>query len=97
MANVTHAPEQLSNNSKVYAFTHTTVAAVDAVTIPGMTTIVSAVATPKTDVADAFMYVSCTWTGNVLSIKTWKTSGTDPTPIAADAFSKVLSVVVVGY
>lgn len=96
MGQVTMSPETISNKARVIAGQHTTVAAVDALTIPGITTIISAVACLGQDQADALMAVSVTFTGAVLSISTWKSSGTDPTPIAADAFSKKVNYVVVG-
>lgn len=82
---------------KLVAGQHTTVAAEDALTFPGIGTIVSAVVCFGTDPADANTYASCTFTAGTLTIKTWKTSGTDPTPVAADAFSKLVNYIVVGY
>lgn len=81
---------------------HTTVAAADTV-VTGLALVVSVVASYDTDPADANTYVSATKgdqagspaAGSII-IKTWKQSGTDPTPIAADAFSKLVNWIAVG-
>lgn len=80
----------------------TTVTATDTV-VTGLATVTSVVVSYETDPADANTYVSATIgdqagtpaAGSVI-IKTWKQSGTDPTPIAADAFSKVVNWIAVG-
>jgi len=81
---------------------HTTVAAADTV-VTGLSTVVAVVASYDTDPADANTYVSATIgdqagapaAGSIV-IKTWKQSGTDPTPIAADAFTKLVNWIAVG-
>lgn len=80
----------------------TTVTAADTV-VTGLQQVVAVVATFQTDPADANTYVSATIgdqsgapaAGSVI-IKTWKQSGTDPTPIAADAFSKAVNWIAFG-
>lgn len=87
---------------KMAAGTHTTVTATDTV-ITGLDLVTSVVATFQTDPADANTYVSATIgdqagapaAGSII-IKTWKQSGSDPTPIAADAFSKVVNWIAIG-
>lgn len=87
---------------KFAAGTHTTVAASDTV-VTGLAQVLAVVACFATDPADANTYVSSTIgdqagtpaAGSFL-LKTWKQSGTDPTPIAADAFSKVVNWIAVG-
>lgn len=81
---------------------HTSVAAADTV-VTGLTTVLGAVASYDTDPADANTYVSATIgdqagtpaAGSII-IKTWKQSGTDPTPIAADAFAKKVNWLAFG-
>lgn len=81
---------------------HTTVTATDTV-VTGLATVVAVVASFGTDPADANTYVSATIgdqagapaAGSVI-IKTWKQSGTDPTPIAADSFSKLVNWIAIG-
>lgn len=80
----------------------TTVTATDTV-VTGLATVVSVVASYETDPADANSYVSAQIgdqagapaAGSII-IKTWKQSGTDPTPIAADAFSKKVNWIAIG-
>jgi len=72
--------------------------------VTGLSTLVAAVATYDTDPADANTYVSASIgdqagapaAGSFL-LKTWKQSGTDPTPIAADAFAKKVNWIAFGY
>jgi predicted RecA/RadA family phage recombinase len=81
----------------------TTASATDTV-VTGLSTVVGAVATYDTDPADPNTYVSATIgdqagspaAGSII-IKTWKQSGTDPTPVAADAFSKKVNWIAFGY
>lgn len=87
---------------RMAAGVHTTVTAADTV-VTGLQQVVAVVATFQTDPADANTYVSATIgdqagapaAGSVI-IKTWKQSGTDPTPIAADAFSKAVNWIAFG-
>lgn len=87
---------------RVAAGVQTTVTATDTV-VTGLATVLAAVAQFETDVADANMYAQAV-VGNQsgapaagsIIIKTWKTTGTDPTPVAADAFSKVVSWIAIG-
>lgn len=81
----------------------TTVAASDTI-VTGLAVLVAALATFDTDPADANTYVSAsigdqagTPAAGSFLLKTWKQSGTDPTPIAADAFSKKVNWVAFGY
>lgn len=90
------AQDLQATNRKVVMGQHTTVAAVDAVTFPQFTTIEAAVVCLGSDAADALNNVNCTFSGNVLTIKTWKHDGTDPTPVAATAFSKLVNYFVAG-
>lgn len=81
---------------------HTTVAAEDTV-VTGLATVVAVVASFETDPADANFLVSATIgdqagapaAGSIV-IKTWKHDGTDPTPVAASAFSKVVNWIAIG-
>ena len=93
----------LAGGLKTIAWQHTTVTATDTV-VTGLAKVISVVVSFETDPADANTYVSAQIgdqagspaAGSVI-IKTWKQSGTDPTPIAADSFSKKVNVVAVGY
>lgn len=90
-------PEQ-----KIAFGTHTTVTATDTI-VTGLALVESVVACFATDPADPNTYVSATKgdqagtpdAGSFI-LKTWKQSGSDPTPIAADAFSKVVNWIAVG-
>jgi hypothetical protein len=81
----------------------TTASAADTIAT-GLTTVTSCTATLETDPADANLYASCQVgdqsaapiAGSII-IKTWKTAdGTDPTPVAATAFSKKVNWVAGG-
>lgn len=81
---------------------HTTVSATDTVAT-GLTTVVSAVASFETDPADANFLVNAfvgdqagTPAAGSIIIKTWKHDGTDPTPVAASAFTKLVSWIAIG-
>lgn len=81
----------------------TTVAASDTI-VTGLTKLLGVVASYDTDPADANTYVSAsigdqagTPAAGSFLLKTWKQSGTDPTPIAADAFSKKVNWIAYGY
>ena len=81
---------------------HTTVTASDTLDT-GLARVSAVVATFETDVADANILVNASIgdqagspaAGSVY-IKTWKTDGTDPTPVAASAFSKVVNWIAIG-
>lgn len=81
---------------------HTTASATDTV-VTGLAHVIGAVAQFETDVADANMHAQAVVgdqagspaAGSIV-VKTWKTSGSDPTPIAADAFSKKVSWIAFG-
>lgn len=82
---------------------HTTVTASDTI-VTGLKNVTSVVASYDTDPADANMFVSASIgdqagapaAGSIL-IKTWKTAdGTDPTPVAATAFSKKVNWIAIG-
>jgi hypothetical protein len=88
-------PDGLSNNLKVKSGQHTTSAAVDSI-VTGLSSITAAVACLNDDPGDDPLYVSCSWSGGTLSIKTWKTDGSDPTPAAATTFSKKVSWIAIG-
>jgi hypothetical protein len=76
-----------------FAFdTATTASAADTINT-GLRVCLGAVACFQTDPGDANVIVSAVpvaGTGN-FTLKTWKTDGTDPTPAAADTFSKAVS------
>lgn len=92
------SPGTLGNEVKLVSYTHTTVAAVDTVSAGalGLNNILGACASLNGDAADALYNVSVTFTASTLTIKQWKTDGSDPTPVAATAFSKVVNVLVIG-
>ena len=92
-------PGGLANEFKFVSYTHTTVAAVDTIAAGafGLRAIVGALVSLNDDASDALYSVSVTFTGPTLTIKTWKTDGSDPTPVAATAFSKLINVIVFGY
>ena len=101
--NATTGKVLLSGPEAKIAFgAHTTVAAADTI-ITGLSKVEAVVATFATDPAAANTYVSATKgdqagtpdAGSII-IKTWKQSGSDPTPIAADAFAKVVNWIAVG-
>lgn len=87
---------------KMAAGQATTATASDTI-VTGLALLVAAVATYDTDPADANTYVSASIgdqagapaAGSFL-LKTWKQSGTDPTPVAADAFSKKVNWIAFG-
>ncbi len=93
---------QAEGGLRVVGGQHTTVTATDTV-VTGLAQVVAAVVSYGTDPADANTYVSATIgdqagapaAGSII-IKSWKQSGSDPTPIAADAFSKVVNWIAVG-
>ncbi len=88
---------------KIVGGQHTTVAATDTI-VTGLSKVLGVIATYDTDPADANTYVSATIgdqagapaAGSII-VKTWKQSGTDPTPIAADAFAKKVNWLAFGY
>lgn len=93
----------LGNPLRFVAGAHATVAAAD--TVPtGLSKVLGVVASYETDPADPNSYVSAQVgdqdgapaAGSVI-IKTWKTTGSDPTPVAADAFGKVVNYLAWGY
>lgn len=66
----------------------TTVAAADTIAT-GLAEVYGVVVSLDTDPADANMFVSGTFSGGNIVVKTWKSAdGTDPTPVAASAFGK---------
>lgn len=80
----------------------TTSTATDTV-ITGLTTVTSCVASYETDPADANFLVSCaigdqagTPAAGSVIIKSWKTDGTDPTPVAATSLTKKVNWVAYG-
>ncbi|MDQ2084705.1 DUF2190 family protein [Xanthobacteraceae bacterium Astr-EGSB] len=91
-----------AGGAKMAAGQHTTVTATDTV-VTGLGTVISVVASFDTDPADANTYVSASAgdqagapaAGSII-IKTWKQSGSDPTPIAADAFAKKVNWIAFG-
>jgi predicted RecA/RadA family phage recombinase len=93
---------QAEGGLRIVGGQHTTVTATDTV-VTGLSQVVAAVVSYGTDPADANTYVSATIgdqagapaAGSII-IKSWKQSGSDPTPIAADAFSKVVNWIAVG-
>jgi len=95
--------EPTTDGFRVAAGQITTATAADTV-VTGLGTVVSVVAGFETDPADPNTYVSAQIgdqagapaAGSIV-IKTWKQSGTDPTPIAADAFAKKVNWIAVGF
>lgn len=93
---------QAEGGLRVVGGQHTTVTATDTV-VTGLSQVVAAVVSYDTDPADANTYVSATIgdqagapaAGSIV-VKSWKQSGSDPTPIAADAFGKVVNWIAVG-
>lgn len=92
-----------SDGLKIASGQHTTVAASDTI-VTGLSTVLSVVASYETDPADANMFVSAQIgdqagapaAGSVV-IKTWKSAdGTDPTPVAATAFAKLVNWIAIG-
>ena len=92
----------LAAGKKVAFGQHETVTAADTIAT-GLATVESIVASFETDPADANTYVSAQKgdqagapaAGSVI-IKTWKQNGADPTPIAADAFGKLVNWIAIG-
>jgi len=99
---IKNAPSGVAAGYKIARGVHTTVAASDTV-VTGLTTVVSIVASLGTDQADATMAVTASVgdqagtpaAGSVI-IKTWRTDGADPTPLAANAFTKLVNWIAVG-
>ena len=99
LANVVGSP---TNGLRIATGVLTTASAADTV-VTGLTTITACFATYSTDPADANTFVSATKgdqagspaAGSII-VKTWKTDGTDPTPTAADAFSKLVNLLAIG-
>ena len=89
---------QKFSNHKIAAGVHTTVAAVDV--LPASTVrlsaIAAAVATLVDSPTDDPCWVSVDWADGTLTIKTWRTNGTDPTPLAATTFGKRVSWLAMG-
>jgi hypothetical protein len=89
---------------KVFYKRHTTATATDTIVCTGLGMVLGVVASYDTDPADANTYVSATIgdqagspaAGSVI-VKTWKTDGSDPTPVAATTLSKVVNVIAWGY
>lgn len=87
---------------KISCGQHTTITAADTI-VTGLATVLSVVAGFETDPADPNSYVSAqigdqagTPAAGSAIIKTWKQSGTDPTPIAADTFAKKVNWIAIG-
>ena len=80
----------------------TTASATDTIAT-GLTTVAAVVVSFQTDPADANLLVSAT-IGNQSDapvagsfiLNTWKTDGTDPTPVAATSFSKAVNWIAIG-
>lgn len=101
-ADIKTAPAAVAAGYKIARGQYTTVAAADTV-VTGLATVVSVVASFETDPADANFLVSAqlgdqagTPAAGSIIIKTWKHDGTDPTPAAATAFSKVVNWIAIG-
>jgi hypothetical protein len=84
-------------NLKIAVGEHTTVAASDEVDT-GLREVLFVTVSPGQDVGDAFASVSAakSATAGKVTIKSWKTDGSDPTPVAASAFSKKVQWMAVG-
>lgn len=80
----------------------TTATAADTI-VTGLATVLAAFANFETDLADANTYVQAQIgdqagapaAGSIV-VKTWKQSGTDPTPLAADSFAKKVNWIAIG-
>jgi hypothetical protein len=85
------------SNLKIAMGEHTTVAAVDEIDT-GLREVFYFHATAGQDLADAFAGVSGapSATAGHGTIKSWKHDGTDPTPVAASAFSKKVQWIAMG-
>ena len=88
---------------RIVAGLHTTVTATDTI-VTGLSKVLGAIASYETDVADPNTYVQAAVgdqagapaAGSII-VKSWKTTGSDPTPVAADAFAKKVSWLAFGY
>lgn len=87
---------------KIAGGQHTTLSATDTV-VTGLSSVLAVVASYETDPADANTYVSAqigdqagSPAAGSIVIKTWKTTGSDPTPVAADAFTKLVNWIAIG-
>lgn len=98
---VTKAVEQMIS-STIRGGQHTTVTAADTIET-GLATVLSATATLEDDPGDDPLLVTAQIgnqagapaAGSII-LKTWKTDGTDPTPVAATTFGKKVNWVAVG-
>lgn len=97
------APAAVAAGYKIARGVHTTVAAADTV-VTGLATVVAVVVSLASDPADDPFMVSATVgdqagtpaAGSVI-IKSWKnTGGTDPTPVAATTFGKLVNWIAIG-
>ena len=93
------SPNTLANEIRAVSYTHTTIAAVDQVAAGalGLRGIVGAMVSLNDDASDGLYDASASFTPTTLTIKTWKTDGSDPTPVAATSFGAVLNLIVFGY
>lgn len=92
------SPNNVMNGTQVMGAVHTTASAADTIDVPGISTIVSVSATPKTDPSADLTIVSATWSGNTITLKSWKPTAADNSaPTAATSFSKAINLVVIGY
>jgi hypothetical protein len=87
---------------EIEAGQHTTVAASDTI-VTGLKTVVAVVATLDANPGDNPLLVSASVgdqagapAAGSFYLKTWKTDGTDPTPVAATTFSKKVNWVAYG-
>jgi len=96
-------PIPAMHGTRVVFGTHTTVAAADTV-VTGLAVVLMVIAGWETLIADANYNVQAqkgdqagTPAAGSIVIRTFKTDGTDPTPVAADAFSKLVNWIAIGY
>jgi hypothetical protein len=91
-----------AGGKRMAAGQRTTAAAVETI-VTGLTTVTSVVVSFETDVADPNELVTAQIgdqagspaAGSII-IKTWKTDGTDPTPVASTSFSKKVNWIAFG-
>lgn len=92
-------PNSLTNELKIASGTQTGVAATDVVAT-GLRKVLRVVVSFESDASDAGYMVTAAPHATILgsfNLKTWKTDGTDPTPVAATAFGKLISWIAIGY
>lgn len=92
--------ESKSTNLKIVSDTATTASATDTINT-GLRKLNRVVVSFESDPGDANLQVSAVPVGESAPgsfvLKTWKTDGSDPTPVAATSFAKKVAWIAVGY